>query len=94
MELYKEDLDLLTKLLPYVEDIAGENNVYEVEVRVRLFEGDTWAVLGYGEAGDPCVLRFEEDPKPVEPVYRINPFTINKDNILGATDWNTLRGGE
>lgn len=79
IELYKEDLHLLSNLLGYVEDVANNDGLFEVEIRVRIFEGDHWAVLGYGEAGDPCVLRFEEDATPA-PVIQINPFTINGPN--------------
>lgn len=77
MELYDTDLNTLSKLLQYVEDISQEG-VFSVEIRVRMDDTSWWAVLGWGEAGDPCVLRFEEDPKPIKPVTLtrdISPFT-------------------
>ncbi len=81
-ELYKDDLHLLTDLLEYVDQIANHANVCEIEIRARIFEGEDWAVLGYGEAGDPCVLRFERDTPPYTPPIKLAPgvipYTINE----------------
>lgn len=63
MELYKEELLALSRILSYVEDIANQDGVFDVEIRIRVDDTEQWAVLGYGEAGDPCVLRFEDDKK-------------------------------
>lgn len=89
MELYSTDLETLNILLQYVEDISSEA-IFMVEIRVKLHDERHWVVLGWGEAGDPCVLRFESDPEPVvvKPNYGI---TINKDwNNLLADPGNTL----
>lgn len=59
-ELYATDLRALEKLMTALEDISAINNVYEVEIRARVDDVDTWAVIGWGEAGDPCILRWEK----------------------------------
>lgn len=58
-ELYKDDLKAIIRLLDSVEKIANDEAVFDVEVRVRLYGDNTWIVLGYGETGDPAVIRFE-----------------------------------
>lgn len=59
-ELYPEDLDTLKEVMNYLDTMASLSGIYEIEIRVRLDDDrDIWAVLGYGESGDPCVLRFE-----------------------------------
>lgn len=90
MELYDSDLRQLANLLGYVEDVANNESVEDLEIRIKLVDSGVWAVLGYGEAGDPCVLRFE-------PVVKANihinpstfPYTINHDRPLGNSDYNT-----
>lgn len=79
MELYHDDLNTLLELLDRVEDLAMVDGVSEIEIRVRVNEESTWAVLGYGESGNPCVLRFEETPKPLP--IKPNVYTINKDDM-------------
>jgi hypothetical protein len=58
-ELYPENLDTLKALLQAIPVLAGVDGVFNIEVRVKIDDVDIWAVLGYGESGDPCVLRFE-----------------------------------
>lgn len=92
MELYETELQTLSRLLGYVEDVSNHEGVFEVEIWVRLDDVDTFAVLGWGESGDPCVLRFEPKKKPA-PVYR-NPSpgiitTINKNQPFGPEDGKT-----
>lgn len=78
IELYEDDLRNLANLLGYVEDVANNDGLLEVEIRVKLVNDSTaWAILGFGEAGDPCVLRFEKDPAPVVPIKVNFPYTIN-----------------
>lgn len=79
-EWYPEDLQALLEVMEKLPDLAVIEGIYEVEVKVRT-DMDAWAVIGYGESGDPCVLRFEEPVKePVKPnLYTIN--TINTGSI-------------
>lgn len=58
-ELYESDLRNLANLLGYVEDVANNEGVFDVQIRVRFDDTEYWAVLGYGEAGDPAIIRFE-----------------------------------
>lgn len=74
-EWYPENLESLIRVIEAVPDLADIDGVFEIEVRVRVDDQTTWAVIGYGESGDPCVLRFEETPK-IEPPKN-NVFTIN-----------------
>ena len=60
-ELYPENLETLRILSNRIAALAEVPGVFEVEIRVRLDDLSVWAVIGYGEAGDPCVLRFEKD---------------------------------
>lgn len=64
-ELYKEDLDSLMTILDSLEDISGVDGVFAAEIRVKFDDCPTWVVIGWGESGNPCVLRFESDPTPV-----------------------------
>jgi hypothetical protein len=67
LELYKEELITLSRLLGYVDDVANQEGIFEVEIRVRLDDVDSWVVLGYGEAGEPCVLRIENKKDQINP---------------------------
>lgn len=58
-ELYADDLDVLKTLMARLPTLAGIEGVTEIEIRVRMHDENSWAVIGYGEAGDPCVIRFE-----------------------------------
>lgn len=58
-ELYPENLDTLKTIMNRIETLAKIDGVFEVEIRVRVDDLDTWAVIGYGESGDPCLLRFD-----------------------------------
>lgn len=97
MELYPENLRTLQNILGYVEDVGNQDGVFEVEIRVRLDDVDEWAVLGYGESGDPCVLRFEGKekpsfiPHPNTPGVR-GPGTSPGTGTTGIT-WNQRLGG-
>lgn len=61
IEIYKENLDTLSEVLSRVEDIVGVSGVFDAEIRVKVDDMETWVVMGYGESGDPCILRFEKD---------------------------------
>lgn len=89
-ELYPENLETLRKLVDMMPALASVDGVWEVELRVRVDDVDVWAVIGYGESGDPCVLRFESEPKPPTPVKRGEVFTttINKaDKLCSCGEW-------
>lgn len=90
-ELYKEDLYALENLLDHLGEISAVDGVFSAEIRVKFDDINTWVVIGWGESGNPCVLRFEADPTVVvsSPVRPYTPFTINP-----GTDFNALRGGE
>lgn len=61
MELYDTDLHTLQQVLPYVETITHEvPDLFTIEIRMRTDDTDQWFVLGWGEAGDPAVLRIEQ----------------------------------
>lgn len=60
-ELYSENLDTLKTIMARIPMLSKIEDIYEVEIRVRIDGIDTWAVIGYGESGDPCLLRFDPD---------------------------------
>ena len=60
-ELYPENLDTLKTIMARIPTLARIDGVFELEVRVRVDDLDIWAIVGYGEAGDPCLLRFESE---------------------------------
>lgn len=60
-ELTLDDLYTIGKALAYLEDIAEIQGMHAVEIRMKTEDPTYWTVLGYGEAGDPCVIRFEKD---------------------------------
>lgn len=60
-ELYPENLRTLQALMDQVENLSTIDGVFELEIRVRIDDLTSWAVIGWGESGDPCVLRFEKD---------------------------------
>lgn len=76
-QLYLDDLYALQQLLDYVEKLSQITGVFSMEIRVKFDDTDTWAIVGWGESGDPAFLRFEQDPKPVV-VHLPSPFTINQ----------------
>lgn len=59
MEIYEDNMITLTNVLHSLEDVSKIDGVFEVEIYVRIDDVKDWAVIGWGEAGDPCVLRFE-----------------------------------
>ena len=56
-ELYDTDLSMLQEALNFVEPLSSIFGVKDVEIHVKGGDG-YWAILGWGEAGDPCILRF------------------------------------
>lgn len=69
-ELYRYDLEVLQKVMGALEEITSDiDELFSVEIRVKTDDISTWIVIGWGESGDPCVLRFERD----EPVKAVNP---------------------
>lgn len=100
-ELYPENLETLRKLVDMVPAIASVDGVYEIELRVRVDDVDTWAVIGYGESGDPCVLRFESDPKPPVSNVRgggfvstVSPYTTTINELKEQTKPVTCSCGD
>lgn len=57
-ELYQENLDALSNALREFEGIET-SGLFDLELRVKIDDVECWAVIGYGESGDPCILRFE-----------------------------------
>jgi hypothetical protein len=58
-ELYKDDLVAIVQVFDRLDDIGIIPGLEEVEISVRFFEDSSWIVIGYGETGEPCVLRIE-----------------------------------
>ena len=87
-EIYRDDLDALKALFEYLEDISAIDGVYQAEIRVKFDEANTWAVVGWGESGDPCLLRFDADTdKTVKISFPSAPYTVNPG--LTAFEGNT-----
>lgn len=81
-ELYSDELETLKQIIDYVDNITSNvPKLFSIEIRVKMDDVDSWAVVGWGEAGDPCVLRFECDGScdpPLVPVTQFKfPYTIN-----------------
>lgn len=66
-EFYEDNLHTLINVLDCLEDVSKIEGVFDVEVRVRVDDVETWAVVGYGDSGEPCVLRFENTTRAVDP---------------------------
>lgn len=60
-ELIAGDLQTISKVMAYLEDISNNINAWETEIRVRLYEDHNWVVIGWTDSGDPAILRFEVD---------------------------------
>lgn len=60
-ELYDSDLQTLQYVMSTLEDVSRVDGVFSVEIRVKTDDVSSWAVIGWGESGDPCILRFEKD---------------------------------
>lgn len=58
-ELYPENLDTLKAVMENLERLSSIEGVFGIEIRVKVDDVDAWAVIGWGESGDPCLLRFE-----------------------------------
>lgn len=58
-ELYFENLTTLKVVMDKLDELVSIDGLFDIEIRVRVDDVDAWAVIGYGESGDPCVLRFE-----------------------------------
>lgn len=84
-ELYEEDLNTLITVLDCLEDLSKVEGLFEVEIRVRVDDVDTWAVVGYGESGDPCVLRFESAPELVNPWPSLPNTTLPRSVVTYTT---------
>lgn len=81
-ELYTENLATLQAVMNNLIDISLVDGVFEVEIKVKVDDVVSWAVIGFGETGNPCVLRFECDPvEPVNPKVHLFPHTINIQDI-------------
>lgn len=64
-ELYEDNLITLTKVLHALEDLTKIDGLFACEIRVKIDDVESWAVIGWGEAGEPAVLRFEDDFVPI-----------------------------
>jgi len=60
-ELYAANLAALSKVLQALEELSKIDGLFSVEIRVKVEDVDSWAVVGWAESGDPAVLRFEDD---------------------------------
>src|SRR6266498_554234 len=87
--LYEDDLITLTHVLNSLEDIARIEGVFSCEIRVKLdyVDSDSWIVVGWGDATEPAILRFEDDepalkvdPQPKPDSGKIQLYTINSLN--------------
>lgn len=58
-ELYYENLEALKNVMGALDGLVSIDGVFDLEIRVKVDDVEAWAVIGYGESGDPCVLRFE-----------------------------------
>lgn len=58
-ELYIENLATLQVVMSKLDNLVEINGVFDLEIRVKVDDVNSWAVIGYGESGDPCILRFE-----------------------------------
>lgn len=85
-ELYDDNLETLRQVLQSLEGLTTISGLFACEIRVKVDAVEAWAVIGWGEAGEPCVLRFEDDeavppvqgaflPPPTPYVYTINQAT-------------------
>lgn len=59
-ELYPKNLETLKHVMARLDLMGRIDGVFDVEVYIRLEDIAVWAVVGYGESGNPCILRFEE----------------------------------
>lgn len=73
-ELYADNLDTLKNVLVALEELTKIDGVFAAEIRVRVDDVESWAVIGWGDAGEPCILRFEDDFEPI-----LTPATTGKD---------------
>lgn len=95
MELIKSDITAVLEMMEHLDTLAAVQGTFEVEIRFRT-EGDDWITIGYGESGDPAVLKIEA-VEPLAPVVKPNVFTINRQDVgigfdrpLGIADYNTF----
>lgn len=87
-EIYRSDLNALAEIFDILEEISSLAGVYQTEIRVKFDEDNTWAVVGWGESGDPCLLRFDHDPVPAKIIFptTVQPFKSGVDfNVYGNT---------
>ena len=60
-ELHYEDLQAIGRVTEFLDDVAAVRGIHAVEIRIKTEDPTAWAVIGYSEAGDPALLRFEKD---------------------------------
>lgn len=72
-ELYEDNLETLRLVLHSLDDLTKIKGLFACEIRVKVDDVDSWAVIGFGEAGDPCILRFEDDFEPILTPSKWNP---------------------
>lgn len=84
-ELYADNLNTLKRVLDALEQLTKIEGLFAAEIRVKVDDVESWAVIGWGEAGDPCILRFEDDVQKPDPLPQLpsgigpNVWTINKE---------------
>ena len=59
-ELYEDDLIKITAAMGVLDSLS-QTGVFSCELRVKTDDVDTWVIIGYGEDGEPAILRFEKD---------------------------------
>lgn len=90
LELYKEDLQMLQTVMDYLEDVTnGVEGLFSVEIRVKPADISSWIVIGWGEDGHPCVLRFEQDTPPPAPKKTPNQTILPSVPGILWNDYNT-----
>jgi hypothetical protein len=82
-ELYGNDLEAFLNVFDHLDKVTGSLGlgVHEIEIRVRTYEDGNWAVIGWGESGDPCILRFESDPQPPPSVVKLPNLFLHNSNF-------------
>lgn len=87
MELYPEDLKVAMEMFEKLAELAGMEHLHAVEIRFRANDGP-WITVGYGEAGDPCILNIEPEYTYVPPP-KLNDFT-GLPYTINCGDYNSI----